>query len=333
MTLNRVVCCAIVLLSGLPQAARAVVIDAYGAMGASETAGTDFDPTGSWVPYVTNLRGLNFGGPGDPFNVAVGGATSATLLAQNQHTQMANYVQNNGVDVISLSIGGNDFSAVSGQIINGSLSGAALTAWAQGVVDNIDLATDTVLAAHPIGMVVVGMPDIPLTPAGRDSFNSPTKIARGENAVNAVNSLLEPAVLARGQVFVDYAAAMRDLFAAPLVVGGVTIDYVNPSLDPTHFFQDGKHPAAVGNGLVANMFLEAVNLGYGTNFPLLTDLEILTAAGLASSYTGETSNIHYDRYITTPAPEPETLLLACIGGALIVAIACRERRAPADVRR
>lgn len=326
MTLNRVGLLAMVLAIASLQSARAAVIDAYGAMGASETAGTDFDPTGSWVPYVTNLRGLDFGGPGDPFNVAVGGATSATLLDQGQHTQMASYVQNNGVDVVSLSIGGNDFSAVSGQILTGSLSGAALTAWAQGVVDNIDFATDTVLAAHPVGMVVVGMPDIPITPAGRTSFNSPTKNARGENAVDVFNSLLKPEVLARGQVFVDYAAAMRDLFSGPLVVGGVNIDYINPSTDPTHFFQDGKHPAAVGNGLVANMFLEAVNRGYGTNFPLLTDLEILTAAGLAGSYTGETTHINYDKYITTPVPEPATLLLACVGGISLAAIARASRK-------
>src|SRR5262249_34663151 len=154
-------------------------------------------------------------------------------------------------------------SAVSGQILTGSLSGAALTAWAQGVVDNIDLATDTVLAAHPVGMVVVGMPDVPITPAGRDNFNSPTKNARGENAVDVFNALFKPRARAPGQGFVDYAAARRDLFPGPLVVGGVNIDYINPSTAPTHFFQDGKLPAAVGNGLVANMFLEAVNRGYG----------------------------------------------------------------------
>ncbi len=194
----------------------------FATMGASETQGKTYDD--SWVPYEQNLRGLNFGGVGYPYNVAIGGATSETLLEQNQHTQVASFVQSGQVDMAFLSIGGNDFSAVSGQIATGALNGAALTAWAQGVVDNIDTAIDTVLAQHPTGMVIAGMPDVPLTPAGQVGFDSPTKIARGENAVNLVNTLLKQEVLSRGLVFVDLAQAMRDLTSQPLVVGGVTID-------------------------------------------------------------------------------------------------------------
>jgi lysophospholipase L1-like esterase len=293
----------------------AATIDGYAAMGASETAGNDY--VGSWVPYMTTLRGLNFGGPGDPYNVAVGGATSATLLTQGQHTDVRGFVQSGLVDLSFLSIGGNDFSAVGGQISSGSLSGAALTAWAQGVVTNINTAVDTVLSAHPLGMVVTGMNDIPLTPAGRVGFDSPVKIARGESAVDLVDSLLLPEVLARGLTYVDVAGALRYLNQGPLVVGGVLMDTVNPSSDPTHFFQDGKHPAAVGNGLVANLFLESLNLGYGTNFALLSDLEILTAAGLQASYTGQTSNVPYANFVITSVPEPGTLALALIGMAML----------------
>ncbi|MBI3837843.1 MAG: PEP-CTERM sorting domain-containing protein [Planctomycetia bacterium] len=296
----------LILVAIAAQAAQASGINGYAAMGASETAGTSY--TGSWVPYLANQRGANFGGAGQPYNVAVGGATSATLLTEGQHTEVASLVQSGNVDLSFLSIGGNDFSAVGGQIAGGSLSGPALTAWAQGVVTNIDTAMDTVLSAHPIGMIVAGMPDIPLTPAGRVGFDTPTKLQRGEAAVDLFDSLLLPEVLARGLVFVDFSKALRDLNAAPLVVGGVTIDMVNASTDPTHFFQDGKHPAAVGNGLVANLFLKALNIGYGTNFALLTDLEILTTAGLAGSYTGETSNLPYANYITA-VPEPSTIAL------------------------
>ena len=105
-------------------------------------------------------------------------------------------------------------------------------------------------------------------------------------------------------MYIDFAGALRDLNAAPFVVGGVTIDMVNASTDPTHFFQDALHPAAVGNGFLANIFLEAVDLGYGTDYPLLTDQQILDAAGLGASYTGETSNIDYARYVVLPTPEP-----------------------------
>lgn len=289
-------------------------------MGGSESAGTDY--TGSWVPYEAFQRGLNFGGTSLPYNVAIGGATSVTLLQQGQQTQVASLVQQGLVDVSYLMVGGNDFSAVSGQIASGSLSGAALTAWGQSVVDNIDTALDTVLSAGPVGMIVAGMPDIPLTPGGRAGFHTPASQLRGENAVNVVNALLEPEVLSRHLVFVDIAAALRYLNQQPLLVGGVTIDMVNPSTDPTHFFQDGKHPAAVGNGLFANLFLEALNVGYGTNYPLLTDNEILTIAGLGSSYTGETSKVPYDSFITSGVPEPSTWGLA-VSAALVGVWHCR----------
>ncbi len=58
---------------------QAATFGGFAAMGASESAGTTY--TGSWVPYLANQRGLNFGGAGQPYNVAVGGATSATLLS------------------------------------------------------------------------------------------------------------------------------------------------------------------------------------------------------------------------------------------------------------
>jgi hypothetical protein len=168
-------------------------------------------------------------------------------------------------------------------------------------------------------MIVTGMNDIPLTPGGRVGFDTPVKFARGENAVNLVDSLLKPAVLGRGLVFLDVANSLGYLNEGPLYVGGVLIDVVNPSSDPTNFFQDGRHPASVGNGLVANLFLAALNIGYGTNYPLLTDLEILTTAGLQNQYTGETSNLPYAQFVFAPVPEPSTLGLALAAGLACVA--------------
>ncbi len=310
--------------------ARAVTIHGFAAMGASETAGSTYNH--SWVPYEANYQGWNYGGSGNPYNVAVGGATSATLLTQGQHTQVAALVSAGNVDLATLSIGSNDFNAQATQIASGALSGAALTSFCQNVVNNIDTAMDTVLAAHPLGMVVAGIPDLELVPGGRAIFNTPTTQARGEIAINQINALLEPEVLSRGLVYLDLESVLRDLNAAPFVVGGVTIDMVNASSDPTHFFQDALHPAAVGNGFLANLFVEAVNLGYGTNYPLLTDQQILDAAGLGASYTGETSDVNYASYVITPVPEPSTLLLALFGGTLVLLVANRSgaRKAPAQ---
>jgi len=287
------------LTAPAPQA-RAVAIDGFASMGASETQGTAY--TGSWVPYETNFPLWNFGGAGAPYNVAIGGATSVTLLQQGQHTEVAALVAAGNVDVATLSIGGNDFTPKASQIAAGTLTGAALNSFCTGVVTNIETAMDTVLAEHPLGMIVASLPEMTLSPGGRATFNTPAKEVNGEAAIDLFNSILKPEVLSRGLTYLDFSTATRDLNAAPLVVGGVTIDMVNPSSDPTHFFQDALHPAAVGNGLIANLFMTAVNLTFGTNYALLTDQQILTAAGLGSQYTGQTSQLDYAKYVTIAAP-------------------------------
>src|SRR5262245_24927407 len=78
-------------------------ISGFAAMGASETAGTPSDYKGSWVPFFVNQHKLDFGGVGNPYNVAIGGATSATLLTQEQHTEVAGLVASGDVDVAFLS--------------------------------------------------------------------------------------------------------------------------------------------------------------------------------------------------------------------------------------
>ncbi len=295
---------------------RAVTIDGFAAMGASETQGSTYNH--SWVPYEVDYQGWNFGGAGNPYNVAVAGSTSTMLLAEGQDTQVAALVASGEVDVAMLSVGSDDFHAVATDIASGALSGSALTAFCQNVVSNIDTAMDTVLTANPLGMIVGGISDLELTPGGRNLFTTPTIQARGEIAISEMNSLLEPQVLSRGLVFLDQATLLRDLNAAPLVVGGVTIDMIDSGTEPTHFFQDSVHPAAVGNGVLANLYIEAVNLAYGTNYPLLTDEQILNAAGLGDLYTGETSNIDYAKYVVLPTPEPSSLMLSFLAAVVFL---------------
>ena len=61
-------------LAGSQSSSLGASIVGIAAMGASETQGTAFD--GSWVPWLANDRGLNFG-PGQSYNVAIGGSSSA----------------------------------------------------------------------------------------------------------------------------------------------------------------------------------------------------------------------------------------------------------------
>lgn len=278
-----------------------LVPDGFAAMGASETQGTTY--AGSWVPYAARDRGMYFGGVNEPYNVAVGGATSTSLLNQGQHTAVRNLVQAGNVDAAYLTIGANDFNAVGLQIANGTLTGASLTKFVNNAVNNMATAIDTVLSAQPTGVVVVGLPELMLTPGGRAIFDTPAEIARGRVAIDQTNAAIQAMAAARFLPVVDLARAMRDIEALPTFrVGGVTIDRVVASTNPHNLFQDAIHPAAVGNGMVANLFMAGMNVAYGTTKTPLTDLEVLTRAGLASEYTGDTFNstTNFNQYVIYP---------------------------------
>ena len=239
-------------------------ISGYAAMGDSVTAGNNFN--NSWVPHLSSTTGLDFGGAANPFNVAVGGAQSGSLLSQGQHTDVRDLVQTGDVDLPYIWIGGNDFRSVAFQIADGSLSGPALSAEIDGWISNIETAIDTVLPAGPSGMVVVGLPDFTLTPEGRALYDTPVEIARAQAAATEFNDKLLNATLDRSLTFVDTYGLTQELETLqPMSVGGVAIDFANAGSNPTHFFKDGIHPGRVGNGIIANMMLAASNIGYGTS--------------------------------------------------------------------
>jgi hypothetical protein len=302
----------------LPLAARAATLEGFAAMGASETQGTDHK--GSWVPWLAVDKKLNFG-PGQTYNVAIGGSKTTDLLADGQHTEVAGLVDDGNVDLAFLFIGGLDVPPVSAQILAGTLN---VPVWANGIVNNILTAVDEVLDENPQGMVISGLPDMRLVP-GALSKLPPEFSVPVINAINVVNTQLKAEVLDRGLVYVDIATAMQDMYASPPVVGGVAINMTTGSGDPDHFYQDNIHPGYVGNGFFANLMLTALNEGYDAKIPLFTDQQILAKASLSGSYTGETSNFDYSKYIFTAVPEPSTLALSVVGATAALGFAARRR--------
>lgn len=311
------------LCAAISSPASAAPLVGFATMGASETQGNTY--SGSWVPYLAVDRGLNFG-PSQSYNRAVGGATTTSLLSGGQHTQVRNIVQAGSADVAFLFIGGNDFGPVALQLAGGTLD---KNTWAAGMVSRMMTATDTVLSANPKGMIVAGLPDMTLMPAAQSYLPSlpPEALQNVLDAINLVNTQLKAQVLARDLVFLDTAAAMRDMNSAPLVVGGVTIQTVGSSSNPRYFFQDGLHPAVVGNGIFANLMITAINEGFDQNIALIPDQLMLQKAGLGGSFTGQTSNLDYASYVYFNAvPEPSSLALLAAGSLAMSYFAARSRQ-------
>lgn len=314
---SQAICFALWLLF-LPAAATASAIDAFAAMGASETAGNNF--SGSWVPWLAVDRGLDFGA-GQTNNKAIGGSTTTTLLSKNQHTDVANLVTDGKADLAFVFIGGLDVPPVATQMLLGTLN---VPVWADGVVSRILTAVDTVTDAGAQGMVVAGLPDMRLVPQALTLFPDPNDAVAVANAIDLVNSKLKAEILDRNLVYLDVAGAMRDNYANGLVVGGVPINLTVGSPQPNHFFSDGIHPYFVGNGIFANLMIAALNKGYGFDITPFTDAQILAKAGLSGSYVGETSDIDYAAYVHV-VPEPATTRFAAAAVVCFAAWALRQR--------
>jgi lysophospholipase L1-like esterase len=310
--------------------AAGAVIDGLGAMGDSGTAGGTVNK--SWVPVLVNQRGINFGPGANSYNVAQGGATSNSLLASGQHTTMAGLVSSGNVTLPTLLIGTNDFGTATGlQLANGTLSAAQVQSFINTRVTNITTAADTVLAAGPQGFILFGLPDVTLMPQA-NPLNA-SQATRVRDAVTAVNSQLLSYATTRNITYVQTDLAMQSLLSAgPVTIGGVPID-VDGSGTGAFFFRDGIHPGAIGNGLIANIFIEALNTGYGQSITPLNDFEILALAGLEGSYSGETFSNQADFspfIVAAIVPEPgaatATWLMLIVVGSL--RRGARSRRSP-----
>jgi hypothetical protein len=67
------------------------------------------------------------------------------------------------------------------------------------------------------------------------------------------------------------------------VVGGLELDWINAGNDARHvFLSDGFHPGTIGQCLIANRFLAAINTRFGAGIPVLDGQEIVQ---IASSVT------------------------------------------------
>ena len=88
--------------------ARGDILQGLSVMGDSGSVST---ATYKWPVQLQTDRGLNFGGAGLPYDFAVGGATTTSLLSGGQDTKMAAAVKAGEVTMGMILIGNNDYVA------------------------------------------------------------------------------------------------------------------------------------------------------------------------------------------------------------------------------
>ncbi|MGD9722468.1 MAG: PEP-CTERM sorting domain-containing protein [Pirellulales bacterium] len=303
-------------------AATADVLDGIAAIGAGSSSNA---PT-NYPGILQDHRGLNFGGPGIPYAVGYVGADAGEILALgNQVDQTVAQILGGNVTLVTMTIGDNDYIDVGDQIAAGALAGAALTAFQAQVANDIATGVNELRAAGA-AMVLGGFANIVYSPAAADIEAIPIAKARLEGALSGGNDLVRDYANAQGIPYIDFFALQTDVYEAGVAeIGGVNLILTGYGADPHYFFQDPYHAGILVRGAIANLYLQAINAGYGTNIPLLTDLEILTLAGLEDEYVNETFNDQYAYPAYVSVPEPSAVLLAGVGLAAVAACATRRR--------
>lgn len=271
---------------------------AVGALGDSITAPYQGGPKGiggdrSWAELLQTLRGPE---GVTVANVAHDGATSTTLLAQGQHTKVAGLVAGGQVNSALLFIGVNDVSVNLDSILAGNPR-----PFVQTLVNDVTAVLATITQAGPVHLVVANIPDTGTTPLIQRALGyNPAALQQLSGAIALANQQID-AVAASYHVPVIDLFDFSQLTRTPLTLGGKQV---------TRFLApDAWHPGVVTQGLIANAFLAALNIGYGTDISglPLSDQEILTAAGIG--HTPGTTYFDVSRLVlwnssqvSTPAP-------------------------------
>ncbi len=297
-------------VQAMPAEATAGILQGVGLIGAStldeyrgsENRGGEYAAvTFNMVEQLVRLRGFNLGEWGDwpeprrtgyAYNWARSGATSSTMIEQEQHTGVAEQVARGEVTFVFILIGANDFAPYRGNtyanIYEGRMSDERLQQKVDAAVANVTLAVDTVLAAGAQGVGLSLFPSWSLEPGMQERFPDAGRQQRVDDAIDQINAGLTAMAEARGLLVVDPNAFGRSLLAAVdergfLDIGGERIDFLNQGNEPHYarLADRAGHAGTVLSGMMANYyFIEPLNAAYQTDISPLTAEEILALAGL-----------------------------------------------------
>jgi lysophospholipase L1-like esterase len=251
----------------------------------------------NWVEILAETRAVNFGrfstsSRGEPrnegyeYNWARSDATTDDMIATGQHTGLAAQVARGEVQFVVIFVGGNDFI----NAMKSSRPLAALERTLPRAIANFRTAVETIRAAHPEVRLLLGtVPDIRNLP----EFTTPIRngsIPRSvADAFTAAIDQYNVQIRACGAR--DARVAVLDLELATKLASRINPDYfyasgrkldrIHPSNHPLHFFlADSRHPGTLGQALMAQVFIETLNVRFNARVRPLSGREVLRIAGL-----------------------------------------------------
>ena len=241
------------------------------------------DPSGYRGPFASvhaaNLMGLDY------YEGAVGGDRSWTLIGAGRHTTIAdNY--GNGT-LVTMMVGAWDFIDSDVEIISGDYS------FIDELDENITIILDTLVASE-IDVLVWNLPNMSFLPFLTQIFPTDLHHYFTEASAEWAQRLDEIAERYGDDVQVfDLMTASDDLLqnASARTILGNEITSPPMVCAKNCIMVDSLHPTSVGQGLLANYMMKAINEKFPSpngSYPLLSEEELLSLTTLTNNSEEET---------------------------------------------
>ena len=236
------------------------------------------DPTGYRGPFASihaaNLMGLDY------YEGAVGGDRSWTLIEAGRHTTIAeNYSEGT---LVTIMIGAWDFIDSDAQIVKGDYS------FISNLEENMTIILDTLTDSN-IDVLAWTLPNMSFLPFLTQIFPTEKHEYFTEASIQWADTLnrLADSYGDNVQVF-DLLNASDDLLQnqEARTISGNEVVAPPVMCDKNCIMIDSLHPTSVGQGLLANYMMEAINEKFPTSagdYPLLSQDELLSLADFNSS--------------------------------------------------
>jgi lysophospholipase L1-like esterase len=219
------------------------------------------------VPLVARQIGVPL------HNLAVNGATTATLLSGGQlDAAMA-------LDptFAFLWIGGNDIKNDPGRFVRREWD-----AW----FTNYEIALDGLLATGA-DVVTANMFNVARAPFFYGLIPNPTPevLEIAKQLTEEWNERISASAAARGVPVVDVFSTVEAMATGEITIAGNEFILAPARGLGMHLFNDTMHPSLVARGVIANTFIDTLNLEYGLSIPKLSEARLAEIAGVPEPYS------------------------------------------------
>lgn len=197
--------------------------------------------------------------------------------AMRTHDKLVDNLTKSGIGVVVIFLGGNDLKSDYSGIFNDAAPPALL----QNAITNLGEIVGFVRQHNAtVPLVICTFPDIGATPVitTKISYADPAKRTRARQRIQDANTAVMSYATSVGAQVARIDFLTTRIFDEPQFhQNGTVFQYPPDDANPPDrlFCHDGFHPSTIGQALIGNLVLDAINRATGLSVPQMTNREIL----------------------------------------------------------